>query len=1045
VQDDDNVEIGEDSDSKLLKEAKQRFKRCDLWEAIARKRWLEDYKFYNADSYNMYQWPDNARNARGFGTGDERPCLTVNKSAKHCDMIINDALQNKTQIRIKPVGNEATFEASEILEGVVRHIEYISDAQSHYAHAFKHQVISGYGVLRVVTDYCDDDTFDQEMKIVSVPDPLSAYIDPDATEPDASDARFAFIFTDMPRDEFDIQYPEYIDRCLHTALGNDEGWIAEKHVRIAEYFYIDEERDTLIVFKNPITGEQTPIFKSETASWKGDLRKALREQLDDPSTKTRELVRKKVKWCKIIGDDIADKADWAGSTIPVVPVFGHKTVIEGEMDRKGHIRSMVDSQRMINYNALLDLKTPVPTPTGWTTIGEVRPGDYLLDENGKPAKVLGLSPIHINKDCYRVTFDDGTSVVTDADHKWTVEDRGKRKTAGMIWSKKDISTKEMIPGKHYIYVTEGFDLPEKELPLDPYTLGAWLGDGTTLAGVITSGHEDVQDMSNILRNCGHNVKISSYNHANSIRIEGLTSKLREAGVFGNKHIPDLYLRASYSQRLALLQGLMDTDGCIHKTTNQCVFSNTNQIIIDDIVELIRSLGLKVKLNYIAASLRKFPGGNISECLPNTQVIFNPISSIQVFRLERKRKVQQRERNFNPRRTKRHHIVSVVPVESRPVRCLGVDTPNHLFLVGEGMVPTHNSAAIEYGALQSKTPWIASAAAIEGQDAWASANLVNYSVLVWNHMDDDGNPLEAPARPLPPTGAPLYQEGMKNAADDMMMVSGQYQPIMGQPGNERSGTAIQARQRQGENATYHFIENQARAIRRLGKIIIDLIPKIYDTPRIINIMAEDGTSEIVQLDPDAKQAFMKHKAQLSSEADQIVLNPKVGKYEVVSDVGPDYATRRQEAFNALSQIASTAPELMSIIGDLVLLAADFPMAEQAAERLKRMVPPQALGETNGQVQQLQEQLQASQALAASMSTKLVELQTKVRDKDSQKEVDVYKAITDRIDVLLKTNPSKKDILQWQHDLAMQEHQGQIAMAAKALDNSLQDDASYSDNA
>lgn len=700
LDDDSHTPEGGDVDTKLMRTAKQRFRRCDLWEAVARKRWLEDYKFYNADAYNMYQWPDNARNARGFGTGDERPCLTVNKSAKHCDMVINDALQNKSSVKIKPVGNEATYEAAQVLEGIVRHIEYISDAQSHYAHAFKHQVISGYGVLRVTTDYTDDDTFDQEIKITSVPDPLSCYIDPDSQEPDGSDARFAFIFQDMPRDEFEIHYPEFKDRMVHTALGNDEGWIAEKHVRIAEYFYKKEERDTLIVFTDPSTKAKTPIFRSDTRTWKGALRKALNEQLDDPATKTREVIRDKIKWCKIVGDEVVEESDWAGSSIPVVAVLGHKTVIEGEMDRKGHIRAMIDSQRMLNYNS--------------------------------------------------------------------------------------------------------------------------------------------------------------------------------------------------------------------------------------------------------------------------------------------------------------------------------------------------SAAIEYGALQTKTPWIAAAASIEGQDAWASANLVNYSVLVYNHMDDDGNPLEAPARPAPPTGAPLYQEGMKNASDDMMMVSGQYQANLGQQGNERSGTAIQARQRQGENATYHFVENQARAIRRLGKIIIDLVPKIYDTPRIINIMAEDGTSEMIKLDPEAQQLFVKQKAALASEADQIVMNPNIGKYEVISDVGPDYATRRQEAFNALSQIASTAPELMSIIGDLVLLAADFPMAEQAAERLKRMVPPQALGETNGQVQQLQQELQSAQALNGSMAQKLVEIQAKLKSKDVQKDVDIYKAITDRMDTLLKTNPSQKDIMQWQHDLAMQEHAGNLETAHKYIDNQLAPD-------
>lgn len=702
LDDDSHTPEGDSTDDKLIRTAKQRFRRCDTFEAIARKRWLEDYKFYNADAYNMYQWPDNARNARGFGTGDERPCLTVNKSAKHCDMVINDALQNKTSIKIKPVGNEATYEAAEVLEGIVRHIEYTSDAQSHYARAFKYQVVSGYGVLRVTTDYTDDDTFDQDIKISSIPDPLSVFVDPDIQEPDGSDSNFAFIFTDMPRDNFEIEYPEFKDRMVHTALGNDEGWIAEKHVRIAEYFYKELERDTLIVFTNPSTGAKTPIFKSDTSTWKGALRKALNEQLEDSSTKKREIIRNKIKWCKIVGDEIVDRKDWAGETIPVVPVIGHKTLIEGELDRKGHIRAMIDSQRMLNYNA--------------------------------------------------------------------------------------------------------------------------------------------------------------------------------------------------------------------------------------------------------------------------------------------------------------------------------------------------SSAIEYGALQTKTPWIASAAAIEGQDAWASANLMNYSVLVWNHMDDDGNPLEEPKRPTPPMGAPLYQSGMENASNDMMMVSGQYQATLGQQGNERSGVAISARQRQGENATYHFIEHQAQAIRRLGKIIIDLIPKIYDTPRIINIMAEDGTSTMVKLDPDAQQLLVKQKAALETEADQIVLNPKVGKYEVISDVGPDYATRRQEAFNALSQIASTAPELMSIIGDLVLLAADFPMADQAAERLKRMVPPQALGETNGQVQQLQQELQANQQLTSTMSTKLVELQMKIRDKDIQKDVDIYKAITDRLDVILKTHPSQKDVLQWQHDFAMQEHDGNLTMAHKVLDSDLAPDES-----
>lgn len=689
-------------DDKLVREARARFKRCEDWEATARTRWINDVKFYNGDAYNMYQWPDNARNARGFGTGDERPCLTVNKARQHCLQIVNDARQNKTSVKIKPTGNEATYDAAQVLEGLVRHIEYVSNAQAHYTTAIKFQVQGGIGYLRITTDYVDDTSFDQDIRIGGVADPLSIYLDPDYVESDGADARFGFEFTDMPRDEFEVQYPEFKDRMVSTALGNDEGWIAEKHVRVAGYWWREEVKDTLIVFANPLTGDKTPIKKSDTKGWSGALLEALKEQLADPATKTREILRHQVKWCKIVGDEIVERKDWAGETIPIIPVIGERTVIEGELDRKGHMRSMIDSQRMLNYNA--------------------------------------------------------------------------------------------------------------------------------------------------------------------------------------------------------------------------------------------------------------------------------------------------------------------------------------------------SASVEYGALQTKTPWIAPAAAIEGQDAWATANVANYSVLTWNHVDEDGQPIPPPFKPSPPIGAPVYQEGMKNAAEDMMAVSGQYQSLLGEQGNERSGKAIQARQRQGENATYHFIDHQANAIRRVGKIILELVKPIYDTQRLMSIMGEDGTPSDVQFDPNAAQAFEKRKAETEDAAEQVIFNPAIGRYDVMSDVGPDFATRRQEAFNALSQIAASNPELMSIIGDLVLLAADFPLAAEAAERLKRMVPPQALGEGgNPQVMMLQKQVQASGQLTASLSQKLVELQSKLSTKDAQKQVDIYKAITDRLDVLLKTKPSEKDILQWQHDLAMQEHAGNLDLASQAMANELAPEA------
>jgi hypothetical protein len=161
-------------------------------------------------------------------------------------------------------------------------------------------------------------------------------------------------------------------------------------------------------------------------------------------------------------------------------------------------------------------------------------------------------------------------------------------------------------------------------------------------------------------------------------------------------------------------------------------------------------------------------------------------------------------------------------------------------------------------LQTKSPWVAPSAAIEGyEEYYRTANTMNHSYLPYNHIDDEGNPIPPPTRPAAPQSSPAYVEQMKIAQDEMMMVSGQYQAQLGENENAKSGVAINARQRQGDRATYHFIDNQAKAIRYTGKILIDLIPKIYDTKRVRRIEAKDGTIMNVTIDPKAQQAYQKN--------------------------------------------------------------------------------------------------------------------------------------------------------------------------------------------
>lgn len=303
-----------------------------------------------------------------------------------------------------------------------------------------------------------------------------------------------------------------------------------------------------------------------------------------------------------------------------------------------------------------------------------------------------------------------------------------------------------------------------------------------------------------------------------------------------------------------------------------------------------------------------------------------------------------------------------------------------------------SASVEYGALQSKTPWVGPAAAFEGYEGyWSTANVENHSFLPWNHKDDEGNDIPAPMRPQPPTGAPVYTEGVLMARQFMQAASGQFDAEMGKPSNERSGKAIQERQRAGETATYHFIDNQALAIRRQGVIIKEWIPVIYDTKRAAKILGEDGSEGEVMIDPQSPEAH--HMAE-TAKGIQAVFNPNVGSYEVVSDTGPDFATQRQEAFNAILQIISQAPEFAAKIGDLLMRVADFPLADEMAERLKPGLPPEA----QKAVETLQEQLQNKNKLLGEAMQALTEERVKKINDDNEAVVKAFDADTKRLAVI-----------------------------------------------
>lgn len=650
-------------DEKIVIEARDRFKKCVDWESIARSRQLEDEKFYFGDTDNGYQWPTDVRKNREI---EAKPCLTVNQVRQHCLLVTNDSKQNKAAIKIRPVGNKATYEGSQVMEGIVRHIEYQSNAQQVYDHANEKQVRIGVGYWRVQTDYVDETTFDQEIYIKKIENPHNVFRDPDAQEQDKSDMRFAFVYTNVPRDEFNNEYPEYKDKVGQSALSTAEDWLSDDHVRVAEYYRRVEKRDELIVYLDP-QGNPQSIFM------KGVPKELLDPILAMPDTKRRPVMRQEVQWFKIAGDQVIDRTIWMGSTIPIVQIVGEESVIEGQYDCRGMVRYLKDQNRMYNY--------------------------------------------------------------------WT------------------------------------------------------------------------------------------------------------------------------------------------------------------------------------------------------------------------------------------------------------------------------SAATEQVALQTKIPYIGSARAIEGyEEYWQNANKMNYSILPYNSRDDEGNDVPPPQRIEPPAMSQAYVQGMQIAVEEMRAASGQRQPQMGQPGNETSGKAINARQRQSDIATYHFVDNQAVGILYTGKILIELIPKIYDTKRIIRIMGEDGVESTVVVDPQAQKEFQQQQ-QNNQKKVEIIFNPSFAKYSVEADVGPAYATRRQEAFNAFVQIMSAQPDLMKVAGDLMFRAADFPMAEDLAERLRRMVPESVLAD--GPSPELQQAMQQNQQLNEHIKMLLgtyQEERIKWMAASHDKTIDAVRAENDRVLGAYKAETDRMKVLE-----------------------------------
>lgn len=596
----------------FLQLARERFQLAQDAEFDIRDAALEDLRFRIGD-----QWPEHLRAERA---ADRRPTLTVNRLPQFLKQICNEQRQNRPAIQVSPVDDHSDPETAEIMQGMTRHIEAQSSADVAYDTAFEFAATMGFGWFRILTDYCDEESFDLDARIEAIQNPFTVYIDPAAKRADRSDMQWAFVIEDILEADYKAQYPDSELAGLPDmgSIGDRApAWLSGGFIRVAEYFRIETQRRTLCLL--------------------ADGSKAFEDELPEgvQVVRTRPVDIPTVKWSKINAVEELEASDFPSKYIPLVPVLGDEINVDGKRHLIGIIRYAKDAQRAYNY--------------------------------------------------------------------WT------------------------------------------------------------------------------------------------------------------------------------------------------------------------------------------------------------------------------------------------------------------------------SAKTEMIALAPRAPYIGAEGQFEGHEAaWSAANSKNLAFLQYKRVGLNGELAPPPQRQNYEPPIQAISMALAQATDDLKATTGIYDASLGAQGNEQSGRAILARQQEGDTANFHFLDNLARSIRHCGRILIDMIPRVYDTPRVTRIIGEDQAAKTVQIN-----------APFAQGGKEKIFDLSVGKYDVTVAVGPSYASKRQQAVEAMLELTKAYPQLAEIAGDLLVSNMDWPGAKKIAERLKKLLPPQLQDEGDDGAPQIppqaQKQLAEQGGLIEQLTATLTELQNEIDTK------------------------------------------------------------------
>jgi hypothetical protein len=382
----------ESENDKLIARAKDLFERVQSYEGDQRIQELDDIRFVGM----LEQWPEPIKRIREADATGARPCLVVDKVNQYKNQIVNNMRMNRPSIKVRPVDDVADPEVAEVLQGIVRHIEDESKADIAYDWAGEGAVTNGLGFFRVLTEYVGD-TFNQEIRIARIPNRFSVYFDPNSREPDGSDATEVLVTEMVNKKKFEKDYPDAKNAGnWETTTGDNTNWTTDDEIRIAEYYYIDKVPANL-----HLTEDGNSVFEDEylEAFEKDPEGTAPLVLEEDGKPKARKGYKCKVRWCKLTAYDVLEKTTVPGKFIPIIPVIGIETIINGRRFLRGIVRGVKDAQRMYNYNRSIiaeSLNLTVKAPfIGYT--GQFKTsGDKWAASNRVNYAYLEADPISVN-------------------------------------------------------------------------------------------------------------------------------------------------------------------------------------------------------------------------------------------------------------------------------------------------------------------------------------------------------------------------------------------------------------------------------------------------------------------------------------------------------------------------------------------------------------------------------------------------------------------------------------------------------------------------